>query len=144
MDVRTLLAATLIAWPLSTFAGAGQQPAPDDDRPRVTGTISYRERLALLPGAVITVQLADVSRADAPAIVLATQAIETGTVPGPPFAFSIPYTATDIDPAHVYAVMARIEVGGRLRFISDTRYAVITRGAPTRVDVVVRGVSRPR
>ncbi len=37
---------------------------------RVTGTVTYRERIALSPTAVIKVQLVDASRADAPDIVL--------------------------------------------------------------------------
>ena len=43
---------------------------------KVTGTVSYRERIALPPAATIRVQLVDVSRADAPADVLGEQLIE--------------------------------------------------------------------
>ena len=37
-------------------------------------------------------------------------------------------------------INTRIEVDGQLRFINGQRYAVITRGAPVKVDVVVKPV----
>ena len=110
---------------------------------RVTGTVSYRERLALLPGAVIKLQLADVSRADALAVVIGEQIIRTDGNQVP-FRFEIPYDPAVIKPQNTYAVSARLEdANGRLRFITDQRYAVITRGAPTHVDLVLRQVSAP-
>jgi putative lipoprotein len=90
---------------------------------------------------VVEVQLADVSRADAAAVVLGEQTIETRGKQVP-FAFEIRYDAARIEANHTYAVQARIEVDGQLRFISDQRYPVITRGAPTKVDVVVRPVGK--
>ncbi len=52
------------------------------------------------------------------------------------------------DPAKIedrfsYAVSARIEDGGKLLFVSDKRYPVITRGAPTNVELVLRPVGGP-
>jgi uncharacterized lipoprotein YbaY len=40
-------------------------------------------------------------------------------------------------------VQARIEEDGKLRFISDQHYGVITRGAPTHVDMVLKAVGGP-
>jgi putative lipoprotein len=54
-----------------------------------------------------------------------------------PIPFEIAYDPKAIDPRHSYAVAARILVGGRLTFINDTRHAVLTRGAPSTVDVEV-------
>ena len=110
---------------------------------RVSGTVSYRERLALLPGVVIKVQLADVSRADAPAAVIGEQVIRTDGNQVP-FRFEIPFDPAAIKPQNTYAVSARMEdASGRLRFITDQRYAVITRGAPMHVELVMRQVSAP-
>jgi len=106
---------------------------------RVTGTVTVRERIALSPNAVIKLQLADVSRADAPAIVLGEQSITAGGRQVP-FAFEIAYDPATIDPRFSYAISARIEDGGKLLFINDTRHAVITRGAPTHVDMVLKAV----
>jgi uncharacterized lipoprotein YbaY len=104
---------------------------------RVTGTVAYLERIALPPTAVIKVQLVDVSRADAPAVVLGEQ-ITQAAGKQVPFSFEIPFDPAKIEPQYSYAVQARIEQDGTLRFISDRHYAVITRGAPTRVDIVLR------
>jgi putative lipoprotein len=112
---------------------AGAPPA------RVTGTVTYLQRVALPPEAVIKVQLLDVSRADAPAAVLGEQVITAGGRQVP-FAFEIAYDPARIDPRMTYAVSARIEEGGRLRFVSDQRHAVITRGAPSQVDLVLKAV----
>ena len=105
----------------------------------VTGTVTYRERIALPPTAVIKVQLVDVSRADAPAIVLGEQVRQAGGKQVP-FAFEIQFDPAQIEANHSYAVQARIEQDGKLRFISDRHYAVITRGAPDHVDIVLRSV----
>ena len=104
---------------------------------KVTGSVTYRERIALPPSAVITVKLVDVSLADAPSVLVAEQVIRTERRQVP-FEFALDYDPSRILPSHTYAVQVRIEDGGRLLFISDTMHPVITRGAPTRVDIVVR------
>ena len=106
---------------------------------KVTGTVTYRERIALPPTAVIKVQLVDVSRADAPAIVLGEQ-VTHAAGRQVPFAFEIQFDPARIEANYSYAVQARIEEDGKLRFISDRHYAVITGGAPTHVDIVLRSV----
>lgn len=105
---------------------------------QVTGTVTYRERIALPPTTVVTVKLVDVSRADAPAIVIGEQVIRPAGKQAP-FAFSIAYDPVQIQPHLTYAVQARIEDGGRLLFISDRMYPVLTRDAPDHVDMVLRG-----
>jgi putative lipoprotein len=109
---------------------------------KVTGTVTYRERVALPPTAVITVRLVDVSRADAPAVVLGEQ-ITQAAGKQVPFSFEIPFDPAKIEPQYSCAVQARIEQDGKLRFISDRHYPVITRGAPDHVDIVLRSVGTP-
>ena len=115
----------------------------DTPSARITGSVAYRERIALPPSAVVKVQLVDVSRADAPAVVLGEQVIraEGRQVP---FAFEIAYDPKRIEAHFTYAVQARIEVDGQLRFINDQRYAVLTRGAGDRVDLLLRAVGAPK
>ncbi len=106
----------------------------------ITGTLSYRERIALPPDAVVTVSLEDVSLADAPSKVLAKQSFETEGRQGP-FVFELSYDSNQIQAKHTYSVRARIEVDGKLRFISDTQHAVITDPAQTdQVDIRLVGV----
>lgn len=98
--------------------------APAERTVAVTGSIAYRERIALPPTAQIEVRLDDVSLADAPARNMATQrfASEGKQVP---FAFSLTVDRSDIDPRHSYAVAARItDADGKLLFITDTRNSV--------------------
>jgi putative lipoprotein len=125
---------------------AGSGVAPSGGGPagqaKVTGTVAYMQRIALPPTATIKVSLVDVSRADAPSITIGEQVIQTAGRQVP-FAFEIPYDPAKIEQRNSYAIQVRIEDAGKLLFISDTRHSVITRGAPTNVDIVVRPVGGP-
>jgi putative lipoprotein len=105
----------------------------------ITGTVTYRERIALAPDSVLTVRLQDISRQDIPAHVLGEQ-IYTTEGRQVPLPFEVPYNPHHIDERFTYSISARIEDGdGILRFISDTSNPVITRGSPTEdVEVWVR------
>jgi uncharacterized lipoprotein YbaY len=108
----------------------------------ITGTVTYRNRGALPPTAVLEVSLQDVSLADAPAKVISTQRIEAGGKQAP-FAYELFYDPAQIDPRMTYSVSARITEGSELLFISDTMIPVLTRGAPmTDVDILVIAMSR--
>lgn len=102
----------------------------------LTGTATYRERIALPPGAVFEVTLEDVSRADAPAEVLGRTRMDS---PGsPPFKFSIAYDPARIDPSHRYTVRAKVTHEDRLMFATDTHYPVLSAGQPSHVDMLMR------
>jgi putative lipoprotein len=102
----------------------------------VSGTVSYRERIALDPAAEVRVQLLDVSRMDAPSVVLAEQRIRADGRQ-PPFAYTLQVDAARIDPRMRYAVAARIVRGEQLLFINDTQYSVLTQGQGMRADMVL-------
>ncbi len=108
----------------------------------LTGTVSYHERLALSPEAVLTIELQDTSYADAPSQLIASQAISgPGQVP---IKFDVAYDPGDIDSGNRYSVGARIvESDGRLAFINDTAYEVLTRGNPNRVEMLLVLVEPP-
>ena len=127
---------TLVALAALILAGCAS-PAPRETA-EVTGQVIYRERMLLPPNARVTVVLADTSLMDAPARTLASQVIEGQTAP--PFKFALAYDPAAIDPRNVYSVSARIEVDGKLRFITDTHTPVITHGAPTHVEIIAVGV----
>jgi len=93
----------------------------------VSGTVSYRQRIALTPDAEVVVELSDVSRMDVPATVIASQRIITNgrQVPIP---FSLTYDTASITENGTYTVSAKIFVGGQLRWISDTAYPVGNNG----------------
>ena len=108
--------------------------------PAVTGTVTYLQRSALPPTAVVEVQLQDVSIADAPASVINTQAIETqGNQP--PFPYKVPYDPARIEANHRYVMRATIKDGDKLLFTTTQSYPVITNGAPTsKVEIIVEPV----
>jgi uncharacterized lipoprotein YbaY/membrane-bound inhibitor of C-type lysozyme len=107
---------------------------------RVTGTVTYLQRMALPPNAVIQVQLLDVSLADTPSKVIAEDKITLGDrqVPVP---FELTFDSAAIDPKHSYSVSAKIMVDGELRFISDQSHPVLTSGNPSKVEIVVKQVT---
>jgi putative lipoprotein len=103
---------------------------------KVTGTVAYRERMALPPDAMVQVQLSDVSRQDAPAIVVA----ETTITPAGrqvPLPFELNYDVGAIDQKHSYAVRATIRSGDQLLYTTNTAAPVITRGNPTQVPLML-------
>jgi len=108
------------------------------DEPTVSGTVTYQQKIALPPDAVVTVRIEDVSRADAPAEVIGQQVIKTEGKQVP-FSFAVPYGADKIEENHTYSLRVRIEDGsGKLLFINDTSVPVITQGNPTKdVEVMV-------
>jgi putative lipoprotein len=104
----------------------------------VTGTVTYLQRIALPPDAVVIVRIEDVSKADASAKVIGEQVIQTdgAQVPIP---FAVSYDPGEIEENHSYSLRVRIEDGnGKLLFINDTSIPVITHGNPTQdIEVIV-------
>jgi len=105
----------------------------------VSGTATFRERIALPPGAVFEATLEDVSRADAPAERVSTFRKEDAG--SPPYRFELAYDPTTIIPSRTYAVRARVTLAGRLLFTTDQSYPVITRDNPTTVDLLLKRVA---
>jgi len=104
----------------------------------VNGTATYRERMALPPGAVFEAVIEDTSKADAPAVILGRSEVTSIQVP---VSFSIAYDPAKLDPRARYSVRTRILVEGRLWFTSDTRHPVLRDAGDSRVDIVMRRVA---
>ena len=103
------------------LTGKPTKPGPAEPQAvtaSITGTVSYRERVALLPQDEVEIQLLDVSRQDAPAAVIAKQNITPQRQM--PVPFKISYDPAKINPAHTYAVQARILRNGQVRFINTS------------------------
>lgn len=114
-------------------------PAPEPDPPvtaSLSGTVTYRQRIALPPEAIVTVRLEDTSLADAPAVPVVVHSFgaEGRQVPLP---FEFTFDPASIKDGNTYSVRASIEIDGELRWTSTTAYRVLTRGNPTQVDIVV-------
>jgi uncharacterized lipoprotein YbaY/heat shock protein HslJ len=107
---------------------------------QITGSIAYRERMALPPDAVIDIQLQDVSIADIAAQVIA-EAMINAQGRQVPIPFTLSYDRSKVDPAHRYSVRATIRSGdGMLLFSTTQAYPVITHGAPSKVALVLHTV----
>ncbi len=101
----------------------------------VSGTITYRDRVALPANAVVTVQIARVW-ADRGPEVIAEQSFATNGAQ-PPLAYSIAYDPARIDQNGSYTVEASIKVNDQVRYSTNTIVPVITRGAPTQNVTVI-------
>ncbi|MGC5702272.1 YbaY family lipoprotein [Pseudomonas sp. NFXW11] len=105
----------------SALLGACQSMPPAAEA-RLDGEVFYLQRIALPPSATLSVSLQDVSLADAPALVLAEQ---RGPVKGQvPLPFHLRYDPAQVKPGHRYSLSARIEVDGKLMFITTEHHGV--------------------
>jgi len=125
-----------------TLIGCSNNPEPDvliiPVMESVTGSITYRQRIALTPEAIVNVQLLDISKADAPAIIIAEQTLST---PGQvPIAFELMYNPDIIKSGMTYSVSAKIFERGELRFISDTVNPVLTNDNGNTAELVLVAV----
>jgi len=100
---------------------------------RVSGTVAYRERIALSDDAVVRVTVRDRDQRDT---VIGHRLIyHAGQVP---IEFSVVFNPALVNETHKYEVRAEIVDHGRLAFVTSDTYPVITNGAPSKVDVLVR------
>jgi putative lipoprotein len=131
LKIRSLLtlamAAVLLALPAAALA---------QNTSSVTGTANIRQRIALPNNAVVTMQLADVSRAGAPGQVIAEQTFSANGAQAP-FPFTLQYDKARITTTGVYIVQGNIKVNGQLRYTTTAAYRVITQGNPTNVTVTM-------
>lgn len=109
------------------------------DQMQLPVTVTYRERIALPPDAVLELKLLDVSRADAPAIMISEMSVPIG---GVPFDTSLSYEQGEIDTRMTYVVAATISSGDRVLFRTTSANPVLTRDAPSRADLVLRQAPR--
>lgn len=122
------LVATLGACQTTSSEQAAAMPSAPAGLVTLSGTASYRERIALPADARLAVRISDVSRMDVAAPVIAETQIATEGRQVP-LAFSLDYDPARIDPRGRYAVSARItDRAGRLIWITDTHVGLPARG----------------
>lgn len=132
-----VLAAALAAGALMTACSTPSIPATAS----VSGTATYRERIALPPDAVFEARLEDVSRADAAAELVASTRTES---PGaPPFKFTLTYDPARIEVAHRYAIRARVLHGDEVLFTSDTHTPLPAGPDAAPIEIMMVQAGRP-
>ncbi|HVG57333.1 MAG TPA: YbaY family lipoprotein [Hyalangium sp.] len=115
-------------------------PPPSNQLPdaaaQVTGSVMYRERIALTPAAVVQVEVVELTKEGSPGTVIGQQTIQS------PSQVPIPFTVV-INPQLLradatYVVNARITDGGRV-FSTAAPVPVLTQGnRSSEVQVLVR------
>lgn len=127
---------TLLLLPCMSAAGEeGPAAGASGDLQLVTGSVTYRERMALPADAIIHVSLLDVSLMDVAAKLIAEQTITPEhQVPIP---FALEYDPQAIDERMTYSVRADIRSAGKLFFTTDRSYQVLTRGNSSHVELVL-------
>ena len=116
----------------------------DLQQPHVAGSLIIRQRVALPADAVITVTLADATRADAPSVVLSQKVVHSEGNQAP-FNFVLPYKLSDIRQNARIVLSAAVTVNGQLAFVTDNFSPVVTNGinqaditlVPTRTNTLV-------
>jgi copper homeostasis protein (lipoprotein) len=93
--------------------------------------------MAWPPTAVFEALVEDIFDPDAPEVI---GRVRIANPSNPPISFEIPYDRARIRSDHVYGVSARISVGERVIFATDT-YTVITRGSDDLVTLMIYPVS---
>jgi putative lipoprotein len=89
--------------------------------------VSYAQRVALTPEAVVQVELRDASIPEAEGPPVAKQVIpHPGQVPVP---FALPYLPSSVLPGHRYVLSARITDRGQLQFVTEQPIAALPRPA---------------
>lgn len=133
---RFLLHALVLA--LALAAGSCRQ---GPKAPEIHGRVSPRAPVTLPEGAVLEVQVADVTRTDAAPVIVAKRSY--GKLGPAPWRFSLRADSlAALDPAHEYAVQARVLVDGRPRLVSKRRTLVDPAKLADTLEVVVEPVPR--
>lgn len=134
----TLMFATSLALRLALAACSSTGGNPPVAAPSgvVKGTVTYRERIALPPDAVVDLWIVDAS----PGIVIAAIFGEV-SVPTEgrqvPIPFELRYDPTRVVPDHDYQIKAVIRAGGRTLFETQEKHPVITKGAPSELELMM-------
>lgn len=116
--VVALLALALLAPALARAQGSNT----------ISGIIYLSDGKTLPEGRVFTVQLADVTVANAPAVVVTEQPF--GSSSGePPFTFTLAYDPGQINPSHRYILQGNIRLGREIIYTTTRPYPVLTAGA---------------
>ncbi len=104
----------------------------------ITANVFYLQRIALPPGAQVSLVLEDISKMDVAAEVIAQQTITA--VGSPPYQMDLSYNAAQIKPQHRYALRARIELNGQLLFTNTQQIDAFANQSAKPTEILVSQV----
>jgi putative lipoprotein len=121
---------------IAIFIIAGKK-SPTPVVASVTGTVTYRERIALPPDTLVTVQLIAAPDTSSEPTVINEQIITPEPEQQVPFAFALDYDSATINPETTYTISAKITSGENVLWMTDTAPAVITDVETTTTDIEI-------
>ena len=102
----------------------------------VRGSIKSLQRIVLPRNSNITVRLIQLSGQDANATTIVEQQVNSLGQQFP-IPFELKFDPSQINTRRRYAVQAEISINGRITYVSDKNYEVLTRGNPSEVEITV-------
>jgi uncharacterized lipoprotein YbaY len=96
----------------------------------VSGIIFLSDAATLPSSAVVTIQLADVTQAGAPAKVITERVFSTGGAQSP-FSFTLPYSPQQINQSNRYIIQGNILVAGQILYRTVVPHTVNPAGTPS-------------
>jgi putative lipoprotein len=145
---KTALTAAVISGLLISLAGCvttDQQTAKVEQavtlkQQTLTANVFYLQRIALPPGAQVSLILEDVSKMDVASEVIAKQTITAASAP--PYAINLSYNEALIKPQHRYALRAQITLDGQLLFTNTEQVDAFANAGAKPTEILVSQVRR--
>ncbi len=108
------------------------------NQPTISGAVYVRQRIALPPGAILTVTLSDASAGAGPTKVIA-QKVQRLSGQQAPFHFELPFDGRDFNPQGPVLLSAAITLDGKVIFATEAVQPVTT-AASQRKDLTLVAV----
>ncbi len=144
MKSMHIITGLAVALSVTACADRTDMPAPapvisaTSNQPVISGAVYVRQRIALPPGAVLTVTLSDASGGTGPTKVIA-QKVTRLSGQQAPFHYRLPFNAADVSSQGQVLLSAAISLNGRVIFTAESLQPV-TSPATQRQDLTLVAV----
>ncbi|QUM81595.1 YbaY family lipoprotein [Moritella sp. 5] len=146
LNRKTLLTCTVIGSLLMGLSGCATTDqgsakvgqAVTTQQHSIIANVFYLQRIALPPGAQVSLVLEDISKMDVAAEIIAQQTITA--VGSPPYKMDLRYNAAKIKPQHRYALRAQIELDGQLLFTNTEQVDAFANQSAKPTEILVSPV----
>ena len=124
----------VVALLLSLLASEGCTTTRVEKMETITGTVTYFQRIAMPPGAVVEVKLVEARKRKNKTIV-EKKVMNPGQIPVP---FTLAYTPKEMPPGRKYSVQARILVDGKAWYVTQTVNLQMRNGRIAHADIILQ------
>jgi len=119
---------------LSLFASGGCTVTRVEKMETITGTVTFFQRIAMPPGAVVEIKLVEAHKRKNKTIV-EKKIMNPGEVPVP---FTLDCTPKKMPPGRKYSVQARILVDGKAWYVTQTVNLQMRNGRIAHADIILQ------